>query len=578
MNLKVPFQLAKNALRRPPHLAPLFLAALILYLSIAWFFLGMKAPWSPDEGAKYLQLTNLRLEAGKLGLDIPYGGRELDPSLEYALSEHPKDLLRVVGDKLSFERLPVFTLAVWPLYQLFGAKGLVIFPALFGALCTVLAVSVCPPPNRRLAMWVTIAFASPLFIYSTLFWEHSMATAFALAGAYLILNDLTDTGVSSNRRVLRWVLGGCALGAAAYVRLETILFSGALLFACWVLIEGRRSWVLLAGLVLILTLLPYQPAHRALFQGQPLPSNARYINLPLAHLRTVRWRAIPDLLVGPPEEGGIDAGWLGALWSAAAITSIAFSFNRSPALIWRTIKQLCLMICAAIAAYFLFTSTPYRAAHGLLFTTPWALLGFTRAAEVWAYGESRMRVLIGTYTLGLVGYALIILGIRASSPHGGLEWGARFALTFYASLALIAAWDWKSQPKIDRWMIIVIILLGVGFQVRGLLSIRNDLHTNGNLNQAILDLPEDQVLTDLWWLPLNAAPIQAGKEFYSIGSPGEGASLISVASERGIERVSLVTLDHALPTHIASYMGEFQDHDRGIDPGAGSIDLPSGDC
>lgn len=552
MSFQARIQPVWERLQQPPKLAPLFLTALMIYLGIAWCFIFANAPWSPDEGAKYLQLTSLRLEGGKLALDIPYGGLGLDPSLEFALSEHPKDLLRVVGNQLTFERLPIFPLAVWPFYRMLGAHGLSFLPAVFGAYCGILTLLLLESSYRRLSMWAAVALGSPIVIYSTLFWEHTFATVMALGGAWLILRDLRDSARSTTARAARWILGGCALGAAAYIRLETLLFSGALLVGCWLLIPQRRSSVLLAGLVLIVTLLPYRSAHRAWFHGQPLPNNARYLNLPLAYLRTFQWRAIPDLLIGPPEEGGIEPGWQGTLWSLAALAAVALSTPLTPTRTARILQQGGLLVCAMMAGYFLFTPTPYRAAHGLLFTTPWALLGYTRSSEIWARGEPYLRVIVFTVLLGLGGYAVIILGVRASSPHGGLEWGARFFLTFYALLALIAAWDWKHKPWVERMLMIVLILLGIAFQMRGLLSIRNDREINAALDQAILELPEDHILTDLWWLTLNAAPIYQEKEIYTIKSPSEGGKWISLANKQGMRSFSLVTLDHALPAHINS--------------------------
>ena len=62
-----------------------------------------------------------------------YPGLALDPPLEFALSEHPKDLLRVNTGELVFERLPIFPLLIWPLYKGFGIYGLYLLPALAGA-------------------------------------------------------------------------------------------------------------------------------------------------------------------------------------------------------------------------------------------------------------------------------------------------------------------------------------------------------------------------------------------------------------------------------------------------------------
>jgi hypothetical protein len=71
---------------------------------------------------------------------------------------------------------------------------------------------------------------------------------------------------------------------------------------------------------------------------------------------------------------------------------------------------------------------------------------------------------------------------------------------------------------------------------------------------VIAELPGEPVLTDLWWLALNAAPVYADTPLYTIKSPQEGAAWIAHAQGRDIRQFSLVTLDHALPAHISSHL------------------------
>jgi hypothetical protein len=168
-----------------------------------------------------------------------------------------------------------------------------------------------------------------------------------------------------------------------------------------------------------------------------------------------------------------------------------------------------------------------------------------------------MRAIVLTVLLGLLGYALVMIGVRGSSPHGGLEWGARFALPFYALLALVAAWN-PSAHRIDRAIIGLLVCLGIGFQVRGILTIRHDKQINAALNQAILDTPEKDIVTDLWWLPSNAAPIYPRKAFYAAGTPWEIAAWANRASSQGVGQFNLVTLDYALPAKVKGHLPGYE--------------------
>jgi hypothetical protein len=285
-----------------------------------------------------------------------------------------------------------------------------------------------------------------------------------------------------------------------------------------------------------------------------LPANARYINRPLAYLKDARWEALPDLITGPQEDEGIDPGWPGNLWTGAAVVAVGASFLPKKYWATRILVRVGLGISAILAGYFLFTKTEYRAAHGLLFTTPWALLGLTRARKVWGSGNPRPRAIILTTLIGLTGYTVMMIGFRASSPHGGLEWGARFALSFYPLLALVAAWDWDDQSRLDLVIIAVLMCLGLGFQARGILTIHKDQGINARLNQAILTTPEENIVSDLWWLLLNTAPIHPQKTLFAGQTPKAIAAWVDRAAEQGVQEFDLVTLNYGLPKALNQHL------------------------
>jgi len=219
-----------------------------------------------------------------------------------------------------------------------------------------------------------------------------------------------------------------------------------------------------------------------------------------------------------------------------------------------------LTICGLTAAAFLFDPQHYRSAHGLLLTTPWAVVGLGRSREVWRRGARRERTIILTIWIGLGGYAIGILLLRASAPHGGLEWGARFALTFYPLLALIAFWKLEiAQRKL--WLVAVIGILGAlgfGFQMRGLWSIAWDKQFSARLNQAIVAVPEPYVVSELWWVPLNAAPIFERKVLFVADSTEKLADWTRTVYTHGVKQFVLVTLDAAAPAEVAQQLDGYQ--------------------
>jgi multisubunit Na+/H+ antiporter MnhB subunit len=279
-----------------------------------------------------------------------------------------------------------------------------------------------------------------------------------------------------------------------------------------------------------------------LLAGQALPDNALYVFMPFAYLQHAGLQAIPDLFIGPPIEEAIDTGWIGWVWAGTALVAIGCGVCPPTRVVGGVlVAALIVTICAA--SVFLWTPAYYRSAHGLLFTTPWAIIGLCRTRDLWCCGSHRIRILVLTVVLGLFLYALAILVLRGSSPHGGLQWGARFALTFYAPLAILALWRWNCTPprRILHTAMLVLCILGLGFQLRGLGIIAIDKHYNGTLNAAIATTAPHYVVSDLPWLPLNAAPIYAQKTWFVTSTPAEFEDWLTRAAALPVSEFSIVT-------------------------------------
>jgi hypothetical protein len=88
----------------------------------------------------------------------------------------------------------------------------------------------------------------------------------------------------------------------------------------------------------------------------------------------------------------------------------------------------------------------------------------------------------------------------------------------------------------------MLVIIGVGFQVRGLMTLRHDKQINARLNQALVDVPETVIATDLYWLPLNAAPIDPPKPIFVAETPQRLAAWTAQAHRQGVSALALVTL------------------------------------
>jgi hypothetical protein len=277
----------------------------------------------------------------------------------------------------------------------------------------------------------------------------------------------------------------------------------------------------------------------------------------LDYLARAGWQIIPDFLIGAPEDEAIASGWLGWLWGVAAAVGIGFCLISNS----RLAHNLALIgfgISAIIAATFLFNDTVYRSAHGLLFTTPWAALGLGRAREVWRRGDWRVHVIILSTGLGLITYLIMISVFRAPlyGPHGALEWGTRYLLTFYPLLAIMAAWNLEEKWRNISSLVIIsaLVFLGIGFQIRGLGTIRHDKQINATLNQIIAEAPSRYVVSDLWWLSLHSTPFDPQKTVFFV-PPERFADWVNLASSHRVEQFILVTLNPSLLQEVNQRWG-----------------------
>ncbi|HMQ33312.1 MAG TPA: hypothetical protein PKD53_21450 [Chloroflexaceae bacterium] len=520
--------------------AALFALSLGAYLALALLWLPPDGLWSPDEGAKLLQLRSLRWEDGAPRYDLRYPGRDLDPGLVYAGVEPTSGLMAAGEGRLQLRRLPVFPALSWPLYALLGPPGLYLLPAVAGAASVAITAALARPGPEALAAGLLVAAASPVAVYSALFWEHTPASCLGLAALALAARD---------RPAGPWWAVGALLAAAAYLRLELAIFGGALLVAAWWLRAEERRGVLLAAAMLGLALALYSPLHILLF-GVAVPDNARYLFYPLLYLRGAGLVAVRDLLIGPPEELGPETGLAGWAWAVAAVVAVgcAWAAPRPRGLLGMA-AAVALGVCAVAAAVVLNDLGEARSAHGLLIAAPWAVVGLCGARAAWRGGDPRARLVVAIALLGLAGYTVGLVGLRAGSPHGGLEWGARFALTFYPLLALVAVHGLREGgERAALTLLLALGLLGAGFQARGLWVIQRDKAHIAALNTALAGLPAGPVVTDLWWLPFTGAPVYDRRAIFVTNEPEALAGWVERARAAGLERFSFVTVGEDGPS------------------------------
>lgn len=444
----------------PTHLALAFVA--VVYIPIA---LGRPADvfWSPDQGDKLLQVHAL-LE-GRHDLSIAYPGLWLDPELQY----RPYLISYVWNNTIQVPWPLAWALPSALLYAVFGGTGLVLLPVVGGLLAAWAAGRLAErmaPGSGWLAVLLS-ALATPMLVFSTLFWEHAPAAGLFTLGFLL----LPLQGPGSVRSSLKSLLAGICFGLAIAWRNEIAMYLVAALAAAWLASTGWRSRRELAWLPfgLALVLLPAAVSNW-LVAGSVYPRTpALPVSLErvVSNLALVSPRLVPDFLVG--REFGMQMPEL-IRWSPAAglvLLGLAHvpSAGRAQALLRAGGLAL-----SGLATAALFVTPAPLAVGGFLIAAPFLAVVLLAPRGLAATPTGKTLVIFAAMALLMYAAAVGLLHSRGFNEPG-LQWGPRYLLPIYPLLAAPAAVTLRHllvYRKLDRVLGRSLAALAVAFQLVGL--------------------------------------------------------------------------------------------------------------
>lgn len=588
-------------------LAFLALVGVGVALGVASVALPHTGFWHSDEGAKFLQVLNIRLGPDGLDTTIRYPGRALDPNLEF-VPFHPKQyhLDAAAGIHLQW---PIFlALLTWPFYELLGRAGLYVLP-LIGALGACwgsyrLARAVGVPPGWAWAAIPLVGICTPVGFYSWVFFEHTLAVGLVAAAVLLLVSGI----VSGERR--RLFAAGALLGVAIYLRSELYVLALAVGIALvWLLLTAPRAAERVHILRLLapvgtwagglaLALLPLWIFYTRT-EGTPLPQHATWyfesaeapgLRLPpLRYLSHAGLGIIPDFLAGPSAASGgpplspwlvgmlllglclVVSGWwlvVRRQWSAVSRQT---SVVRREYVI-RTTQYAGLLLISGAAAWALFEPGEYTSLHGFLLAAPAVAFALLARPGTGREGDA-LRLLGGITALYIVLHVVLISALSGLGPISRYEWGQRYLLPAYPLLIALAlrsiaecgVWsteydgvDRRQPPSRNTQYAIclafcILALIGAGFLARGWGVLRDAQARAGDWQAAVAVAPDRVLLANDWAVPLLLAP-----EFYThtwfLVPEGGAADWPRLAAREGLGGFGTVTLgptlDHQLGQSI----------------------------
>ena len=420
-------------------------AALVLTVYAAVLSIMPKgAFWSPDEGAKFIQMHSIGWQDG-IRYGVAYGGRGVDPRLDFYPSHcRFEDLYPVPLEDghVKFHWPLWFPLVSRGLASLFGLTGLYIIPLLSGWMIAVIAGYLMSKwrPELVPAAIVAVGLGTPIAFFSLTFWEHTLATLLGLLALALV------AAPDPPHRASRWLVLPLLIGAAA-LRIEMALF--AIAVGCtWIATDGfaasgapasrsplNRQRLTTAGLLaaggavlLALSWMALPERHRWMLTTFADHLRAAVVKLPYLA------ETLVEIVIDNP---GNQAPVIAQSWRYLALAA-CFAVACAAMLWSRRSEALLLLAGLAVlfefSAYLVVRPEAYLCLHGFLPIAPLTILALYGLAPAWQARERGARALVvaaGVYAVLVCGVTVVFLVTDRGVVPTGLEWGNRYLLTLY---------------------------------------------------------------------------------------------------------------------------------------------------
>ncbi|MDR7556481.1 MAG: hypothetical protein QN157_12855 [Armatimonadota bacterium] len=497
--------------------------------------------WSPDAAVRFVQAEAMRRAAFN-DVAVPYPAAAFDPEGRFFPAGPWFHFMRAGQHYLSYS--PYFPALAGVLYNVGGYAGLLVVPVAAGIAALLVTARFLDrvAPALSAPGVVAVGLGTPLFIYSVVFWDHSLVAALATGALALTATVLWRP---SARAPARLGLAGVLLGIGLWFRNEMYLLVAALL-AAWLAWGGKEriGGAAALGAGVMVGALPAAVVNTRLF-GSPLG-----------------WKG-QDLVTGRLQGfaeaagGGQAAGWLANKLGNAYYQLISpdfYAFNPRAVAVGLGIAAVLLVGTvllvlgvrqrvhlpvlvggAVVAITAILVASGRTALSGLLVTAPVVVLGLVGGRrQTWEW-------YLWTVVVLFTG-AVIVTG-----THGGLQWGPRYLLPVVPALVwlAVAAVDRARQAAPALWPSLRLaagLVLGASVlvQAAGVEHVDASLARNARVNEALRTAPAEVVVTGLEWLVLGAGPVYFEKQLMLVRNAEDLRVLATRLSERQVERWTYV--------------------------------------
>jgi hypothetical protein len=526
------------------------LVAIIMLIGCTYIFvlttaLGpLNGFWSSDQGVKLLQVQSLLLNKYHTNATV-YPGEVYDPQRAFS-PLHGQYLERDGQSYAMFSA--AFALVTSVPFFLLGYPGLYIIPII----STLLTLLVCAQIGKQFLSpaWLGFAIiicgiASPLFFYSLVFWEHTLATLLVMLG-------LWQTTIALKRqRLYRMAVVGICLGLSAWLRNEALLSVVALGLALLIVRpQGlwRACWWLGFGAGIgLLPLLIFNQIVYGAFVGPHIlvagranyQTTSTFGSLITGRLDWVSYLLTPFKLF--PLTG-----------MSVLIISVLVSRMTQQLKVTRVALIVSTTVMVILGIFVLTQIAPVSEQTTLLYVFPLLLLFFLpskNSGDVQPLGmPSSLAVTFSTKQLvGILFWFVLLFTMLAwllQIPDGGSQWGPRMLLLVMPVAVLVSLWKvttWfhsaPPRPVLLALMLAIIVLVSASLisEIYGIQTLRTVNLDNYRIVSHVDQSGQQVIITDIWYAPPLLSPIfYDNRKIFLISTGAEFDALLTKLAQNGI--------------------------------------------
>lgn len=469
--------------------------------------------WSLDEGGKYIYLQSV-IQEGKITAPLIYPGRTLDPNLDFI----PLYFFVKYGQQAFSWWAYGFPLTTLPFYLSFGWLGLYILPAFCGAISLWLTGKITGHLLNDASWWrlgtaIITGFATPILFYSTMFWEHTIATACILGAIYFLLT------LPLNRLWVNSSISGLLIAIAVFYRPESVAVLAGIGFALILCHKYKKS--IIFGLSFLVGIIPFVIFNIYTTGGIITPNYGDVQSSDFfSGIQQVGWRFIPRILFNMNREDtfGLSSKLLFIAMILLFFAGISSFFWKR----WSKLTYFFLVGLLSICTYILLQPEQYIALHGFITAAPVVLFAMLINPTLGKLEKPIFPWIVILASLSFVGMYIL----KGWGEAGGLQWGPRYLLVLYPLLILLATYGLSERKK---WIInhqiqhentllnilfAISIFIGVGFEIRGLVTAHDRMVIYKHSADSIMALPEGPKVTRCSIFAMNVPSLYFKGDFF----------------------------------------------------------------